>query len=57
MSILSLLDPNQTPHYVASDLELHCLPRALFLVSRQEWVKSTRLYSLDTKKKPTLLCF
>ena len=24
------VDPDQTPHYVASDLGLHCLPVALF---------------------------
>ena len=28
------VDPNQTPHYVASDLGLHCLPMTLFQVSR-----------------------
>ena len=48
MSILSLLlyivvsmenllpnnvDPDQTPHYVASDLGLHCLPMTLLRVS------------------------
>ena len=27
-------DPDQTSHYVASDLSLHCLPMALLLVSR-----------------------
>ena len=25
-------DPDQMPHYVASDLGLHCLPMALLLV-------------------------
>ena len=28
------------PHYVASDLSLHCLPMTLLRVSRQEWVKT-----------------
>ena len=27
------------PHYVASDLGLHCLPMTLLHVSRYEWVK------------------
>ena len=27
-------DPDQTPHSVASDLGLHCLPIILFWVSR-----------------------
>ena len=59
MSILSLLffflweillaynvNPDQMPHYVASDLGLHCLPMTLLLVSRSEWVNcSCALYS------------
>ena len=28
------IGPSQTPHYVASDLGLHCLPMALLRVSR-----------------------
>ena len=33
-------DPDQMPHYVASDLGLHCLPMYPFLgFSRQQWVK------------------
>ena len=28
------VDPDQTPHYVASDLGLHCLPMTLLRVSR-----------------------
>ena len=32
--ILLANDPDQTPHYVASDLGLHC-----FTGSMQEWVK------------------
>ena len=30
------VDPDQTPHYVASDLGLHCLPMTLLQVSREE---------------------
>ena len=29
--------PDQMPHYVASDLGLHCLPKTLLWVSMQEW--------------------
>ena len=32
------VDPDQTPHYVAPDLDLHCLPMILLRVSRLEWV-------------------
>ena len=28
------VDPDQTPHYVVSDLSLHCLPMNLLRVSR-----------------------
>ena len=28
-------DPDQTPHYVASDLRLHCLPVTLLRISRK----------------------
>ena len=28
------VDPDQTPHYVASDLGLHCLPLTLLRASR-----------------------
>ena len=31
--------PDQTPHFVASDLGLHCLPITLLRVSRLQWVK------------------
>ena len=31
-------DPDQTPHSVASDLGLHCLPITLLRVSRLQWV-------------------
>ena len=32
------VDPDQMPHYVASDLGLHCLPLILLQDSRLEWV-------------------
>ena len=32
--IANTVDPDQTPHNVASDLGLHCLPLTLLLVSR-----------------------
>ena len=32
-------DPDQTPHYAASDLGLHCLPITLLGVNRLQWVK------------------
>ena len=31
--------PYQTPHDMASDLGLHCLPVTLLRVSRKEWVE------------------
>ena len=32
-------DPDQTPHYAASDLGMHCLPvNTLLGVSRLQWV-------------------
>ena len=34
------VDPDQTPHYVASDLSLHCLPMTLLRVSRRQRVKT-----------------
>ena len=36
--IANNVDPDQMPHYVASDLVLHCLPMTLLRVSRQQWV-------------------
>ena len=32
------VDPDQMPHYVASDLGLYCLPMTLLQKSRKEWV-------------------
>ena len=32
-------DPDQTPHSVASDLGLHCLPMSLKKDARHIWVK------------------
>ena len=40
------VDPDQMPHYVASDLGLHCLSLTLSQVSRQEWVKASTLECL-----------
>ena len=37
--LANTVDPNQTPHYVASDLGLHCLPMTPIRVTRSEWVK------------------
>ena len=34
------VDPDQTPHYVASDLGLHCLLLTLLRVSVEEWVNT-----------------
>ena len=31
--LANTVDPNQMPHYVASDLGLHCLPMTLLRVS------------------------
>ena len=36
-------DPDQTPHSVVSDLDLHCLPNTLLGVSRLQWVKDTSI--------------
>ena len=33
-SLANTVDPDQTPHYVASNLGLHCLPMTLLRVSR-----------------------
>ena len=32
-------DPDQMPHFAASDLGLHCLPISLLWVSGLKWVK------------------
>ena len=34
------VDPDQMPHYVASDLGLHCLPMTLLRVSRKNGLKA-----------------
>ena len=36
-------DPDQTPHSVASDLGLHCLPITLLRVSRLQWINDDRV--------------
>ena len=48
------VDPDQMPHYVASDLGLHCLPMALLQVSRLEWVN---VFSSETFPVQNLKCF
>ena len=41
-------DPDQMPHSVASDLDLHCLPVNLFWVSfRLKWVNNRYMYLID----------
>ena len=43
------VDPDQTPHDVASDLGLHCLSLTLLRVSRQEWAsRRTDFYARKT---------
>ena len=36
------VDPDQTLHFVVSDLSLHCLPMSLLWEARHEWVKEGR---------------
>ena len=36
-------DPDQMPHSVVSDLDLHCLPLTLLEISRLQWVKNSVL--------------
>ena len=43
------IDPDQTSHYVASDLGLHCLPMALLRVSMLEWIKSSLEHRSDNR--------
>ena len=33
------VDPDQTPHFVVSDLGPHCLPMSLLWDTRLKWVK------------------
>ena len=41
-------DPDQMPHFAASDLGLHCLPITHLRVSRLQWVNSYRfVYTLS----------
>ena len=35
-------DPDQTPHFAASDLGLHCLPVTRLGVSSLQWVNPER---------------
>ena len=41
--------PDQTPHYVASDLGLHCFPVTLLRVSRLKWVKRDQQFMYTSK--------
>ena len=44
------VDSDQTPHYVASDLGLHCLPMTFLRASWSEWVKCQITLYLEIKK-------
>ena len=48
---METVDPDQMPHYVASDLGLHCLPMARLRVSRQEWVIHNSYLILRRQRK------
>ena len=41
-------DPDQTPHSAASDLDLHCLPKTRFGVSRLQWVNYNSFFFMDS---------
>ena len=41
-------DPDQTPHSVASDQGLHCLPITLLGVSRQQYIKEMNTILRET---------
>ena len=45
------VDPDQMPHYVASDLGLHCLPMAFLQVSREECVSGNVALSREANRK------
>ena len=44
-------DPDQTPHFAASDLGLHCLPITLLCVPRLQWVKGVQILGSNYSKK------
>ena len=44
-------DPDQTPHFVASDLGQHCLPVTHFGVSRLQWVPADHFDLLPQQLK------
>ena len=46
-------DPDQTPHFAASDLGLHCLPIILLGISRLQRVKTFETW--DELINPTIL--
>ena len=43
------VDPDQMPHFVDSDLGLHCLPITLLVVSRQVWAYGVNLDEMPYK--------
>ena len=44
-------DPDQTPHFAASDLGLHCLPITLLGVSRYNGLRGKDMLSGDNPVK------
>ena len=45
------VDPDQTPHYVASDLGLHCLSMILFGFPGKGWINKKVLTILIASEK------
>ena len=43
------VDPDQMPHYVASDLGLHCLPMTILWISRYERVDHMALLQVNKR--------
>ena len=48
------VDSDQTPHYVASDLGLHCLPMTLLQVSRYEKIQVSIITITNIPFKPLI---
>ena len=49
--LANTVDPDQTPHYVASDLGSHCLPITLFWGFQvREWVDGSRHVHINSDK-------
>ena len=51
------VDLNQTPHHVASDLGLHCLPMTLLQVSREYGLKVMELFRTFYGKRLDASCY